>query len=261
MYSSGSFLDQLGSAVVLSKRPERIISLVPSQTELLYDLSLDKEVAGITKFCVHPSHWRKEKKIVGGTKNFDFEEIDLLKPDLIIGNKEENYKEGIEKLKGKYSVWMSDIVSLQDALEMIQSIGHVVDREKRATQIVDRINTSFERLKKQPPRRVLYLIWRNPWMAAASGTFIHTMLSRLGLINCVEHRHRYPELSDDEIKQLDPEVIFLSSEPYPFREKHQDELRAIVSPGSKSILVDGEMFSWYGSRLLKAPEYFNSLIV
>jgi ABC-type Fe3+-hydroxamate transport system substrate-binding protein len=256
---SRTFSDQSGSTVILSRSPERIVSLVPSQTELLYDLGLSNEVVGITKFCVHPPHWRNEKKIVGGTKNFNFEEIDSLKPDLIIGNKEENYKEGIGQLRKKYPVWISDIVSFDDALNMIKGIALITGKEKRGSQITEKINMSFATLKKQPARRVLYLIWRNPWMAAGSATFIHTMLSRLGFINCLENRHRYPELTSEEIQVLNPELIFLSSEPYPFQEKHKEELRNLVP--SKSVLVDGEMFSWYGSRLVKAPQYFNSLVL
>lgn len=254
-----SFSDQLGEMVYLPEPPQRIISLVPSQTELLHDLGLDKKVAGITKFCVHPPHWRRQKRIIGGTKNFHFDEIDSLKPDLIIGNKEENYKEGIDRLKEKYPVWMSNIISFGDALEMIRGVGKITGKEKTAEELAQKIIFEFEHIKIHPPKRVLYLIWRNPWMAAGAGTFIHAILTRLGFTNSVSHRHRYPELSSAEINYLNPDMIFLSSEPYPFRQKHQNELMAIVP--SKTILVDGEMFSWYGSRLLKSPAYFNSLAI
>lgn len=259
MHPSRSFTDQTDTTVVLSKLPSRIISLVPSQTELLYDLGLGDSVVGVTRFCIHPEHWRKEKKVIGGTKNFHFEDIRALKPDLIIGNKEENYKEGIEQLRKEYPVWISDIVTFDDALAMVTGISQLTGKEKRGQAIVESITESFDGLRKQPAKRVLYLIWRDPWMAAGSGTFIHSMLSRLGFVNCLENRHRYPELSVEEISDLNPEIIFLSSEPYPFKEKHQAELRNIVP--CKNMLVDGEMFSWYGTRLLKAPEYFNGLVV
>jgi ABC-type Fe3+-hydroxamate transport system substrate-binding protein len=259
MHQPRSFIDQTDTTVVLSKPPSRIISLVPSQTELLYDLGLGDSVVGVTRFCIHPEHWRKEKKVIGGTKNFHFEDIHALKPDLIIGNKEENYKEGIEQLRKEFPVWISDIITFDDALAMITGISQLTGKEKRGQVIVESIKQSFDGLRKQPAKRVLYLIWRDPWMAAGSGTFIHSMLSRLGFINCLENRHRYPELSAEEIRDLNPEIIFLSSEPYPFKEKHQTELRNILH--CKSILVDGEMFSWYGTRLLKAPEYFNGLAV
>lgn len=248
----------MGNRIQLSGRPSRIVSLVPSQTELLYDLGLDHEVVGITKYCIHPAHWFDQKTIVGGTKNFQIDIIDQLKPDLIIGNREENVKDGIEALAKKYPVWMSEIYSLEDSLEMIERVGELVCKTERARQIASEIQTGFSLITEFPSRKVLYLIWRKPWMAAGRNTFINDILERIGLQNSLPKDSRYPELSNDELKSLAPEVVFLSSEPYPFKEKHIDELQTIL-PQSKIILVDGEMFSWYGSRLLKATEYLNRL--
>jgi ABC-type Fe3+-hydroxamate transport system substrate-binding protein len=250
--------DQLGDEIILPSAPKKIVSLVPSQTELLADLGLNDEVIGITKFCVHPEAWLKNKTIIGGTKNFWFEVIDEIKPNLIIGNKEENYKEGILKLKQKYPVWMTDIVSMEDTYKMITDVGNVTDTSPIAKEIVNQIQLSFTTIKKLGSASVLYLIWRNPWMAAGNKTFINTLLLEMGLKNCLEPKTRYPELSTADIKTLSPDLIFLSSEPFPFNEKHLKELQAI-SPASKIILVDGEMFSWYGSRLMQAPAYFNSI--
>ena len=182
-----SVFDQLKDIISFSFPPHRIISLVPSQTELLFDLGLTNEVVGITKFCIHPATWQKEKKVIGGTKNFQFEVIDALNPDLIIGNKEENYKEGIIKLKEKYSVWMSDVVSLEDSFTMINAIGDLTNKAQEAQVIADKIQTSFNNLKKVKSKSVLYLIWKKPWMAAGSQTFIHTMLTSMGLQNCLRH--------------------------------------------------------------------------
>jgi ABC-type Fe3+-hydroxamate transport system substrate-binding protein len=249
-------VDQMGNSVVVPIPPKRIISLVPSQTELLADLGLEHEVVGITKFCVHPQSW-KQKPRVGGTKVFNHRDIDRLAPDLVIGNKEENYREGIEELQKKYPVWMSDIKTLPDATAMIRSIGALTARALAAREIADRIEEGFEHIRKVSAMKTLYLIWKNPWMAAGKNTFIDCMLSKLGLINAVE-RSRYPELSDLEIKQINPDLILLSSEPYPFKESHGDALRALC-PNAKIVLVDGEMFSWHGSRLLKAPAYFKTL--
>ncbi len=246
----------MGNVLKLELPLKRIISLVPSQTELLYDLGLDKEVVGITKFCVHPLHWLKEKSIIGGTKKFHFETIDRLQPDLIIGNKEENYLEGIELLQKKYPVWMSDIVTLDDALSMITSVSEIIGKQNSGASIVERIRKSFKEINPGNAS-VLYLIWRKPWMGAGKGTFINSMLKIIGLENVLQ-TERYPELSEEEIKEVNPELILLSSEPYPFREAHIEELKRLV-PMAKIILVDGEMFSWYGSRLLKAPDYFKSL--
>lgn len=250
--------DQLNEPIHFSFPPKRIVSLVPSQTELMADLSLEHEVVGITKFCVHPQEWINEKQIVGGTKNFWFDAIDELNPDLIIGNKEENYREGILHLKKKYPVWMSDIVTLEDSLSMINSIGAITNKLENAELIVRQIQDSFAGLRKIKPQQVLYLIWRKPWMAAGCNTFIHSVLEKIGLQNILKDS-RYPVLNDDDIKTYSPSLIFLSSEPYPFREQHIEEIKQI-SPSSKIILVDGEMFSWYGSRLIQAPNYFNSLL-
>lgn len=253
------FFDQCGNQLTLHAVPLRIISLVPSQTELLFDLGVDEEVVGITRYCVHPTHWKSGKTLIGGTKKFDFEIIDSLKPDLIIGNKEENYKEGIELLQQKYPVWMSDIFSFQDALEMIAAVGVITNRVNQAKELVSSISNAFLNLQKWETYRALYLIWRKPWMAAASNTFIDAMLQKLGLVNALKNLERYPELKSEEIAELNPDLILLSSEPYPFSEKHIEEIKTLC-PSSKILLVDGEMFSWYGSRLKQAPAYFNSLV-
>ena len=253
-----SFFDQLGSQVLFTYPPERIVSLVPSQTELLADLGLERQVVGITKFCVHPSAWLRTKTIIGGTKNFQFDVIDDLKPDLIIGNKEENYVEGVTRLKQKYPVWLSDIITLSDAYSMISALGELTNTETKARLIKDQIAERLQSVKKRSANSVLYLIWRNPWMAAGSDTFINSMLTMLNLKNALENITRYPQLSMEQIADLRPDYIFLSSEPYPFREKHVDELKKI-SPLSRILLVDGEMFSWYGSRLIEAADYFNRL--
>lgn len=249
--------DQLGLLIEFDFPPQRIISLVPSQTELLFDLGVGDRVSGVTKFCVHPSEWYKSKAKVGGTKNFSLELIDQLKPDLIIGNKEENVEGRIKQLSEKYPVWMSDITNWQTAMEMITQVGNLVNEGLKAASLVSEIQSGFSNLKQFQPKRTLYFIWKKPWMAAGKNTFIDTMLSKIGLVNCVSEE-RYPHLSIDEIKKLSPELILLSSEPFPFKEKHIQELQEVL-PKTKILLVDGEMFSWYGSRLLKAPNYFSSL--
>jgi ABC-type Fe3+-hydroxamate transport system substrate-binding protein len=256
--ATASFSDQMGFTVPLSGPPRKIISLVPSQTELLAELGLDSSVIGITKFCVHPSRWLKEKTIVGGTKKFHFETIAKLKPDLIIGNKEENYQEGIERLRQKYPVWMSDIVSIGDALSMIESVGMLTGKQPEARLLITQIGQEFSRMRKYKGQSVLYMIWRDPWMAVAQHTFINDMLKALNLMNVLQDKQRYPVLTVNELARLSPQYIFLSSEPYPFKESHISEIQQI-SPSSKILLVDGEMFSWYGSRIVKAPLYFNTL--
>ncbi len=249
--------DQMGCDVKLPIRPQAIVSLVPSQTELLFDLGLEKQIKGVTKFCIHPHDKVIELPKIGGTKNFNFDAIDAINPDLIIGNKEENYQEGIEHLKEKYPVWMSDIYSIENALDMINQLGKVTGTQLEASTLSNAIKSGFAGLKPKETKRTLYFIWRKPYMVAGKETFIDEMLTKIGLRNIVTHS-RYPELSPSEIKNLDPELILLSSEPYPFKAKHFAELAALC-PTADIRIVDGEMFSWYGSRLLKAPPYLNSL--
>ena len=250
--------DQMGFEVCLEAPPQRIVSLVPSQTELLYDLGLEDRIVGVTKFCVHPGHARKTKTVIGGTKNFDLDRITRLNPDLIIGNKEENYPEGIAFLRERFPVWMSDIASLDEALTMMIAVSRLTGEQAKGASMVGEIRAKFDALKKFLGLRTLYLMWFNPWMGAASGTFIDAMMKEAGLINALSHRQRYPALTEDDIRELNPEVVLLSSEPFPFAEKHEAQLRAWL-PAASVRFVDGEFFSWYGSRLRLAPEYFEGL--
>lgn len=241
--------------------PERIISTVPSQTELLYDLGLNERVIGITKFCVHPFAWLSEKAIIGGTKNLNMEKIKSLNPDLIIANKEENTKSQVEALKSMFPVHVTEVKNLDDAFKMILEVGELTGKPGESEIITDKVKTQFQELKKISTnnKKVLYLVWKNPYMSVGNDTFIHDMLERCGFENIFDNRKRYPEISVDEIKENTPGFIFLSSEPYPFKEKHITELQDIY-PHAHVILVDGEYFSWYGSRLQKAPAYFKGLI-
>ena len=252
------FTDQLKNTIELKSYPKRIISLVPSQSELLWDLGLREELIGITKFCIHPNELFNSATRVGGTKSINIEKIRALKPNLIIGNKEENEYSQIMELQKEFPVWMSDIYNLKDSLTMIQSVGALVNRGEEANQLATTIQQSFTDLKTIH-KRVLYLIWK-PYMAAGKATFIGDMLQKMGFENVLEDSNgRYPNLSMEEIVLLNPEVIFLSSEPYPFKKQHIQEFKQHL-PNASILLVDGELFSWYGSRLLKSVAYFNELI-
>ena len=253
--------DQMHRIVQVPANPQRIISLVPSQTELLHDLGLGDRVVGITKFCVHPESWFRNKPRVGGTKKVDIGKIRALKPDLIIGNKEENDKKDILALAAEFPVWMSDIRDLPGALEMIQHIGSLTGTVEQALEMTREIAVRFDSLVPlDPPLTVAYLIWREPYMAAGQGTFVNDMLKHCGLVNVFDEGDaRYPEVTDQELAEADPDLILLSSEPYPFKEKHIAEIN-MLCPGTPVRLVDGELFSWYGSRLLHAPTYLNGLI-
>ena len=250
--------DQLNKFIDIPTNPKRIISLVPSQTELLYYLGLENEVIGITKFCVHPKHWYKTKTKVGGTKQYKFDVIEKLQPDLIIANKEENDKAQIELLSNKYPVWVSDIKTLEDSFNMILRVGALVNEEKAAKNLAKTLEKQFFNLKFTKKHRVVYFIWRSPYMIAANSTFINEMLKIAGYENVFDNLSRYPEISMQQLKESNPDVIFLSSEPYPFKEKHFEDFKD-VCPNAIIKLVDGELFSWYGNRLLKSVEYFKKL--
>ena len=255
-----SCIDQIGYQISLEVFPKRIISVVPSQTELLYDLGLENEVVGITKFCIHPKKWFETKVRVGGTKTLDLEKIKQLKPDLIIANKEENTKKQIKELQQHFSVWTSDIRNLADSLEMIKQVGLITNTESKAKEIVSKIEKDFEHLSsiKKQPKSTLYFIWKDPYMSIGATTFIHDVMERAGFINVIETQENYPIITEEEIRTINPQLILLSSEPYPFKEKHIKQFEKIC-PNAQILLVDGELFSWYGSRLTKTVNYLVDL--
>jgi ABC-type Fe3+-hydroxamate transport system substrate-binding protein len=260
-----TFTDQLNRRIEFNFPPKKIVSLVPSQSELLWDLNLKDELIGITKFCIHPEEMFTSVKRIGGTKTVKINEIKKLNPDLIIANKEENQQEQIEELCTLFPVYISNIYDVSDALQMIEQVGLITNREKKSKQIIYSISEKYaefktQNLKIEIQKKAAYLIWKKPYMAAGSNTFINSILQNCGFVNVFEgDNNRYPEINIEDLKVQNPDLVFLSSEPYPFKEKHIQELQAHL-PQTKILLVDGEMFSWYGSRLLYAFDYFKSLL-
>jgi iron complex transport system substrate-binding protein len=241
----------------------RIVSLVPSQTELFFDLGLEDKIVGITKFCVHPYHLRSTKEKVGGTKKVHLEKIRLLQPDIIICNKEENTEEIVESLRGIAPVWTSNIITIQDSLDMIGEFGRIFSVRTQAQQWIDKITFGLadlkEYMKDKKQLKAAYLIWKNPYMAAGEDTFINEMMKLNNFTNIYEGRGRYPEIIIQKMRiQGDPDVVLLSSEPYPFKEEDAFEVGRFTHH-AKTVFVDGEMFSWYGSRMVKAFPYFKQL--
>jgi ABC-type Fe3+-hydroxamate transport system substrate-binding protein len=255
-------IDQLGRVIVLPTRPERIVSLVPSQTELLFDLGLKREIVGVTNYCIHPAQGVQSKRRVGGTKRLKLDVIDELRPDLIIGNKEENDRDSILRLAESYPVWLSDIITLTDALDMIRQVGNLVGHGKAGHRLAAQIDAAFTSLQPlASPLRVGYFIWQQPLMVAGAHTFIHDMLLRCGMENAFADSSggRYPEIADADVVAAELDLILLASEPFPFGPKHQAAFAARF-PDTLVHLVDGEMFSWYGSRLLLAADYLRALL-
>lgn len=255
-----NLIDQIGRSISLEKTPKRIISLVPSQTELLSDLGLKDMIVGVTKFCVHPYDMKSKAGIVGGTKQVHINRIQALQPDIILCNKEENTKDIVEACESICPVHVSDIFNMSDSLALIQQYGKIFDVEVTASRLVDKITLereSFDRFVKTKPKlNVVYFIWRRPWMVAANSTFINHLMQLNNFENQYQADERYPEIQLEVNEAID--LVLLSSEPYPFKEAHKKELSKFY-PNAKLELIDGEMFSWYGSRLTKAFKYFKQL--
>ena len=255
--------DQIGFQHSFESSPKRIISLVPSQTEMLFELGLEEQIVGITKFCVHPFHFKSTKKIVGGTKQVNYDKIVALQPDIVICNKEENTLEMVEELRKICPVWVTDIRTINDNFQMIFDFGQIFSRRTEAQKWNDKIKfalAEFESfIKEKPIQKAAYFIWKNPYMVAGSDNYINEILKLNHFDNIYENRVRYPEVEIKKIRlEGDPDIVFLSSEPYPFKEEDAFEIGRFTHH-AKTVFVDGEMFSWYGSRLLKALTYFKAL--
>ena len=238
----------------------KIVSLVPSLTELLFHLGLENQIVGRTKFCIHPKSEVKTVPKIGGTKNVNIQKVIDLKPDLVIANKEENTRSDIEALQQSCNVHVTEISNFKQAIFAIDNIGLITNTAKKTTALIEEIENSFSNLKSNLQKaKVCYLIWQKPYMSIGNDTYIHDMLEICGFDSICKDQTRYPELTLEDIKSRQPDYIFLSSEPFPFKQLHIDELKAHL-PDCKVFLVDGEYFSWYGSRMVGAAQYFRDLV-
>ncbi|QYY44361.1 ABC transporter substrate-binding protein [Aneurinibacillus thermoaerophilus] len=253
-------IDHAERAVTFHFPPQRIVSLCPSLTDTLFALGLKEKIVGRTQFCIHPAEQVKNVRRVGGTKQIKMDVIKELQPDLIIAEKEENPKEMVEALAERYPVYVTDVENYTDALRMIRDLGQITGTEDAAQHIITRIETNFASLKPTRDVRVAYLIWQKPYMAAGNHTYIHSLLEKCGFVNVFrDFPGRYPTVMEADLREEAPDFIFLSSEPFPFKETHRNVFHEQF-PDSVPLLVDGEMFSWYGVRMIKAALYFNTLI-
>ncbi|MGY5351857.1 ABC transporter substrate-binding protein [Wenyingzhuangia sp. IMCC45533] len=258
-----TFIDDLGNELNFDKKPKRIISLVPSISETLYDLNVEELIIGVTKFCVHPAHFKHTKAIVGGTKKVKLDLIKELKPDLVFCNKEENTPEIVAALQKFTQVYVTEISSIEDTQRMIKNMGMMLNRRTEADLLNRKINLKLEDfssfVKDFDNKKVAYFIWHNPWMVAANNTYINSMLSLCKFDNIYQNLEQYPEINPQRIRHDgDPEVLLFSSEPFPFKDQHAFEISEYTNRSS-AVFVDGEMFSWFGSRILKAFDYFKIL--
>ncbi|RZT00199.1 helical backbone metal receptor [Aquimarina brevivitae] len=255
--------DQIGRVIEIPEPPKRIVCLVPSLTELLVDLGLSDRIVGVTKFCVHPKDLRKDKAVVGGTKSVHFDKIAALRPDIILYNKEENTKEMVTALERAYTVHVSDINTMEEALSCIVDYGTIFGVAQTAKTLVASISEKqkdFQAFSAAlETKRVAYFIWKDPWIVVGKDTFINHMLKLVKFDNVYAAKSRYPEITLAELEAItDLDAVLLSSEPFPFKEKHIQFIQQKL-PNVSVYLVDGEYFSWYGSRLYKAFTYFKAL--
>jgi len=254
-----SVTDALNSKISLLKPPERIVSLVPSVSYTLDYFGVDNQVVGITRFCKLPQSWRKKKTIIGGTKDIKIDRIKALQPDLIIANKEENNKEAVELLRDIAPVYVSDVFDFTTNNKFINDLGILLHKAEVSKKIIEGISLKLSYLQNtRKTYRSVYFIWQNPWMTVGGDTFIHQMMFYAGFANLYANQKRYPVTNIEELKDLKPEIVFLSSEPFPFKVKHQKILQSYLTDTS-ILLVEGEAFTWFGAYMLYGLDYLLTL--
>jgi len=253
--------DARGHPVCLDAPPRRIVSLVPSQTELLAHLGLGDQTVGLTRFCIRPDGWKDDKQVVGGTKNVRVEKVEALRPDLVLANREENTRETVEAVEGFAPVFVTEVPDVPGAAAMIRDVGRLAGRPARAGALADRLTQGFaalaEDVASEDPLPVAYLIWREPYMTVGGDTIIHDVMRRAGLENVFAGRTRYPEVTPAEVGERGAQAVLLPDEPFPFDERYAEELREALPLPTQ--LVKGQLFSWYGPRLAEAPPYLREL--
>lgn len=248
--------DHTGLPFSLNEIPERIICLVPSITELLHDIGLGEKVVGRTKFCCYPEAGFPNAEIIGGTKNIHTDKILALKPDLIIANKEENVREQVLALYDETNVFTTIVKNTKEALMMIKDIGSITGQVRETNAIINQFKSEHATYNQIKQLKMIYLIWRKPYMTVGGDTFISAFMEDFGFVNCLKEKERYPVIELHEIAELKPDIILLSSEPYPFTEVHKEEITS--QTGITTNLIDGSICSWYGSRMLKAQDFFKT---
>jgi iron complex transport system substrate-binding protein len=245
----------------------RLLSLCPSLTELVFDLGRGEDLVGRTKFCVHPAGRVERVESVGGTKNPKIARIVELVPDLVLLNEEENRREDADALAAAgLRCHVSFPRDVGETARMVRDIGAVLDRPAEAERIAADVERRAARVREgarqAPAVRYAYVIWRNPWMVAGGDTFVTAMLALPGGVNVFADRaERYPTVTPEELAAADPDVVLLSSEPFPFKEKHREELAAATGlPRERMQFVDGEYLSWHGSRTPDGIDYAEGVI-
>lgn len=275
--------------------PQRVVSLVPSVTESLFDLDLGDRLIAITDYCVRPAEKVAALRKIGGTKNPDVETIIALRPDLVIMNREENRKADAEALQAAdVPIWVATPTTVKQAIDLLWDMMNVFEHAAM-TERVHFIDIAYEQTLRATagliPVRVFVPIWRDPWMTASRDTYLHDLLATCGAENVfadgdrriplatatgtadalppddarLENRGmRYPRITLDEVVAAQPDLILLPNEPYAFTEQDGDTLAALDTPAGERgqvYLMDGSLLTWHGTRIAYALQDIPPIIM
>lgn len=253
--------DASGAEVTFPAAPSRIISLVPSVTEILFALGLGDKVVGITDWCIHPADAVARLPRVRGTKNPDLQAVRALAPDLVLANLEENREVDVRRMREEgLCVWVDFPRTLAEVVEHVRWLSRLGPALSKGTDLVRKLQAAVDAKSEETTtsRRCFLPVWKEPWMSISANTYAHDLLRHLGLCNVFADREeRYPRVDLDAIRRLEPEVILLPDEPYAFTPADAEELRSALAatPAAKTgeiYVVDGTLAFWPGPRTIRA---------
>lgn len=238
----------------------RIISLVPSLSETIVTVGMRDELLGCTQFCVEPADLHRTAKVVGGTKDFDLDQIRALRPTHIFANQEENPRELIEVLRNEFPLLLTFPKSPYDVPGMLRDMDRFLDSKDRFEALAQSLESHFRSLIGMPtPKKFLYFIWREPYMLVGRDTYISRFLECFGWINAYDGDERYPQITVDQMKAMKLDICLFSTEPYPFRRRDARRLRAEWSESPEILKIDGRLLSWYGTASVEAWEMLQAV--
>lgn len=239
----------------------KIVSLVPSLTKTICDLGLRDQIAAITNFCVDPPDLYRQVQRVGGTKDPNLDLLTLIAPTHVLANEEENRAADLDYIKSQFNTLVTFPKSPENVPELLISMGRFLGKTYEAQRLADRVQESIDSAKlncilsQNLGQNFIYLIWRDPWMAAGRDTYISRFLELLGFHNVIDLPARYPIVDHKSLSRESVDIVFLSSEPWPFRKRDADFLRKELGHSCPKLCwIDGKAFSWYGSTTLEALE-------
>lgn len=250
-------IDAAGNEHEPAHGPVRIVSLVPSLTELLFALDLTEQLVGRTDFCIEPAGQVETVPVVGGTKTADMDKLLALKPTHVLVNIDETPKEVADQISANgISVVVTHPNKPADNLAMFGLFGSLFQRQQLSAKLSVDLQGELM-MTGGPPRKVLYLIWKRPWMTVSQDTYIASMLKLFGMETlCHDAAIRYPEVTIDSNLLATADLILFSSEPFPFAAKHREAFaRDFGADPSKLLAIDGKMVSWYGNRAIEGLHY------